>query len=159
MTTTWQTVVWLELNFDKPVNRSFIVGHAVTATPTLFVLAPTSDRVIATHSGSLPLPQLTQFLERGEQGVRPRAASSEDAALARGDEQLGTGRVAEAAASYRAALRAAPATWRGRGHALIQLTTALRTLRDDEGSATTAATHAPHMAHARAAPGWNARIC
>ena len=91
--------VWLELDFDKPVNQAFLARHGVRYTPTLLVLDPADERAAATNFGGLTPADLQRFLDRGERGVNKK----ESTALARGDALLGMGKVAEAAAAYREA--------------------------------------------------------
>lgn len=137
--------VWLELNYDQPGNKDFVVGHAVRGTPMFFVLDPADERVTASRFGSMTLPELGAFLERGERGLERRSASPADSMLAHGDGQLGAGRAADAAVSYRAALHAAAPGWASRAHALAQLTHALQTAGDVQACAEIAAAEAPRM--------------
>jgi len=138
--------VWLELNFDSPANRDFLVRHAIAGTPTLFVLDPVDERVTALHVGGLALPELTRFLDQGAREMNARATSPADAALARGEASLGLGHLDDAVAAYREALRAGGPAWPGRARALSQLATTLGLERDAQGCATLAAAEAPHMA-------------
>jgi tetratricopeptide (TPR) repeat protein len=138
--------VWLELNFDSPANREFLVRHAIAGTPTLFVLDPVDERATATHLGALALPELVRFLDAGARGVAVRATSPAGSALARGEAELGLGRLDAAIAAYREALRAGGPSWAGRAHALVQLTAALAASSDAEACATLAAREAPGMA-------------
>ena len=137
--------VWLELNFDNPANREFLVHHAVAYTPTMLVLDPGGERATASHLGGMTASELTRFLDRGAQGVGGPARSPADSALARGDELLGRGLTSEAAAGYRAALRLAAPGWTERGHALAQLTWALMADREARACAELAAAQAPRM--------------
>lgn len=138
--------VWLELDFDKSANQSFIVRHAVTYTPTLFVFDPTTEEATATQLGGLTLPEIAQFLERGEAGLSARTKSPAGIALARGDEMLGRGRRAEAVVFYRDALVVAPAAWTDRDRAVQSLTWALSSERQWQDCAEVAAKEAPSMA-------------
>src|SRR5262249_53713179 len=131
--------VWLELDFDKPVNEAFIKGHGVTFTPTVLVLDPADERATAAKLGGLTLSELGQFLERGEHGVKERASKPADAALARADEMMGSGRLTDAAAAYREALRLAGPDWPERNQGVASLTKALAMTRDSQGCAETAA--------------------
>jgi predicted negative regulator of RcsB-dependent stress response len=121
--------VWLELDFDKPVNQAFLARHGVRYTPTLFVLDPADERATATNFGGLTLAELQQFLDRGERGVNQKAST----ALARGDALLGVGKVAEAAAAYREA------------HALPSLTRTLVAARQYREVAAIVEAEAPKM--------------
>ena len=137
--------VWLELDYDKPVNRDFFAQHAVAYTPAVFVLDAASERATASHYGSMTMPELKQFLERGAQGFRREATAPADAALARGDELLGAGQLVQAAASYRRALECAPPRWSRRGHTVAQLTWTLMAHGDSPACAATAVAEAPHL--------------
>ncbi len=138
--------VWLELDFDKPENQAFIEAHDVSYTPSLYVLDPADERATATHLGGMTLPELGRFLDQGEAGVLGGAKSPAAAALARGDELAGRGRLGEAAAAYRQALRLAEPGWAERGHAVRALAAALLSGRDWQACAETAAAEAPAMA-------------
>ena len=137
--------VWLELDFDKPVNKAFIARHGVTFTPTLFVLDPADERATATKFGGLTLSELEKFLEQGEHGVKARTSLPAAAALARGDEMLGRGQRTEAVTAYREALRLASPEWQERGHVVGSLITALNAAGEYQACAETAAAEAPTM--------------
>src|SRR5260221_11858322 len=138
--------VWLELNFDSPANKDFLVRHVIAGTPTLFVLDPADERITATHVGGLALPALERFLDQGAREMHARATSPGGAALARGEADLGSGRLEDAVAAYREALSAGGPAWPDRARALSQLATALGLTRDAQGCATLAASEAPHLA-------------
>lgn len=135
--------VWLELDFDKPVNQSFIARHGVSFTPTLFVLDPADERATATKFGGLTLSELERFLDQGERGVKERASLPAAAALAHGDELMGRGQRSDAAAAYRDALRLAAPGWPERNHAVGSLITALSAVGEYQACAETAAAEAP----------------
>src|SRR5207237_9306774 len=90
--------VWLELDFDKPVNQPFLVRHGVSFTPTLFVLDPANERATATKFGGLTLAELMQFLEWGERGLKEKSRSPADGHVAQGDERMCNGRLERAEA-------------------------------------------------------------
>jgi tetratricopeptide (TPR) repeat protein len=137
--------VWLELDFDKPVNQPFIARRGVWSTPSLYVLDPATERATAAHMGGLTLPGLERFLDEGERGYKRTTRAPADVALARGDELLGRGRMADASAAYREALRLAPAGWPQRLRALGSLTWALMACGAEQACAETAAVEAPAM--------------
>ena len=138
--------VWLELDFDRPENQPFIARHAVMYTPTLFVLDPADERATALQLGGLTLPELTRFLERGEQGVMAKATTPAATALARGDAFLGRGKRTEAIAAFRDALRLGDKSWPERDRAVAALTWVLQSNGERAQCAQTAALEAPHMA-------------
>jgi tetratricopeptide (TPR) repeat protein len=137
--------VWLELNFDGPMNQAFVARRGVAYTPSLYVLDPADERATATHLGGMTLPELNQFLDRGERGYRTRSQSPSDVALARGDALLGRGRFAEAATAYREAFRLAPSDWSERRRAVGSLTWALWVGGEAQACAESAALEAPGM--------------
>jgi tetratricopeptide (TPR) repeat protein len=137
--------VWLELNFDKPVNRAFLERHGVMYTPSFFVIDPADERTSATQIGGMTLPELTQFLDRGEHGVIAKAGMPPDAALARGDEKLARGQHAEAAAAYQEALRLGGKTWPQRQRAVGSVTWALMLSGQSQACAEIAALEAAPM--------------
>src|SRR5512143_1131126 len=137
--------VWLELDYDKPVNQPFIARRGVPSTPTLYVLDPATERATATHMGGLTLPGLERFLDQGERVYKGATSSPADLALARGDEALGRGKLADASAAYREALRLADAGWPQRMRAIGSLTWALSGTGEAQACAETAAVEAPGM--------------
>lgn len=130
--------VWLELDFDKPVNQPFMVRHGVTFTPTLFVLDPADERATATKFGGLTVSELYLFLERGEHGVTEKTSSP-------ADEMLGRGQLKDAAAAYGEALKLATPGWPERDRVVGSLTKTLASVREVQACAETAATQAPRM--------------
>jgi tetratricopeptide (TPR) repeat protein len=137
--------VWLDLDFDKPQNQAFIAGHGVIYTPTVFVLDPGDDHATASRIGGMTLVEVKDFLEQGERGYRKSSAAPADAAVARGDELVGRGRLADAVAAYREALRLAAPGWAGRNRAIGSLTRALNSSMDYQACAELAAAQAPKM--------------
>jgi predicted negative regulator of RcsB-dependent stress response len=137
--------VWLELDFDKPINQAFLARHGVRYTPTLFVLDPADERAAATNFGGLTLADLQRFLDRGERGVKGRESTAADISLARGDAMLGLGKVAEAAAAYREAFHVAKPAWPQRNHALASLTRTLVSARQYREVAEIVEAEAPKM--------------
>jgi tetratricopeptide (TPR) repeat protein len=137
--------VWLALDFDNPANQAFVAGRDVAYTPSLFVIDPEDERATATHIGGMTLGELNRFLDQGERGIKGRAREPADAALARGDEMVGRGRLSDAAAAYREALRLADLGSPQRVGAVRALTWALLTDRESRACAETSAAEAPSM--------------
>ncbi len=137
--------VWLEVDFDKPVNQPFLKQRGASYTPTLYVLDPVSERPTASHIGGMTLAELDRFLDEGERGFQGKALSPADSALARGEELLGRGESAAAAGAIREAMGLAPPDWRERWHAVGALTWALMGSGEAQASAETAAVEAPRM--------------
>jgi len=142
--------VWLELDFDRPVNQPFIARHGVTYTPSLFVIDPSDERATAMQLGGLTLPELQQFLIRGERGVMTKARTPADAALARGEAFLGRGQLPDAIAAFRDALRLGGKSWPEHDRAVASLTWALVLRRDRPPCEEIALAEAPHMARGEA---------
>jgi tetratricopeptide (TPR) repeat protein len=133
--------VWLELNYDTPANREFMVKFGAQSTPTFFVIDPQGERVTAMQTGAMSLPDLQKFLERGANGVRARTETPADAALMQGDALRAT-KPEDAIKSYQEALRVAPANWPGRALAETSLVESLQQSGKYQQCAETAATQA-----------------
>jgi len=136
--------VWLELNYDQEENRAFLTEYGAAATPTFFVIDPQDGKVTATQTGAMSLAELTQFLDRGANGVFAKRRTPADAALMRGDALLAQ-KPGEAVMAYREALRLAPAAWPRRDLAAASLTGALQDSQQWQDCAETAATEAAGM--------------
>jgi len=149
--------VWVELDFDKPANQPFLTRHGVTLTPAVFVLDPADERATAARLGGMTLSELTRFLDRGERpfaakrtapGAAGTVAPAPDEALAiatHGDELLGAGKPADAAAAYRQALTLGGKNWSRHDRAIGALTWSLMASQQSQACAETAAAEAPHM--------------
>lgn len=136
--------VWLDLNFDLPENSAFLDKFGAKATPTFFVISPNGEEVLATHTGAMSLPELTQFLDRGASALLAKSQSPADAALKRADALLAQ-HAADAAKSYQEALRLAPAAWPLREVAEASLTVALQDSGQFQQCAETAVAEASRM--------------
>ena len=137
--------VWLELDFDKPVNQPFLRAHSVNYTPTLLVVDPASERSLVSNMGGLSIADLERFLAEGEKRLHGTSSLA--------DSLLATASVAAAArengtaVSYaNRALTAGGARWPQRGRALRVLTWALMRDSQSQACAETAAAEAPGMA-------------
>lgn len=137
--------VWLELNFDDPDNKDFLIGHQVAYTPSLYVIDPVSGRVAASHFGGVSLAQLTDFLDRGARGIDGGSLSPADSALARGEELLGRGQRASAESAYRRALEEGGKSWPHREQAMAQLAWTFLAENNYEDCAEMAMREAPFM--------------
>src|SRR5215813_9923865 len=102
--------VWLELSYDEPRNREFLNRYGANATPTFFVINPQNQLVLAMQPGVMSLPELEQFLDRGERAMLASEQTPADAALSRGDTLMAQ-QPAEAANEYLRALQLAPVEW------------------------------------------------
>lgn len=137
--------VWLELDFDKPGNQAFMARHGVMNTPTFFVLDPADEHATATQFGAMTLPELKQFLDRGERGVTAKPKTPAEAALARGDELLATERRSEAADSFGEAIRLGGSRWPERNRAVGSYAFALMSSGQSQPCAEIAVAEAPRM--------------
>jgi len=136
--------VWLELNYDKAENRGFLTKYGASSTPTFFIIDPKDGQVAATQTGAMSFAELTEFLDRGANGVLVESQTPADAALKRGDALLAQ-KPEEAVRAYRKALRLAPAKWPPRELAAASLTVALQDSHQLQECAETAATEAAAM--------------
>ncbi len=136
--------VWLELNFDKAENRAFFTRYGAISTPTFYVIDPHDEKVTATQTGAMSLPELKQFLTRGASAVVAKTQIPADAALMRGDALLAQ-QPENAARAYREALRLAPLNWARRELTEASLTTALQAAGQWQECAETAAAEATGM--------------
>lgn len=136
--------VWLELNYDEPKNRAFLIRYGASATPSFFIIDPQDGEVAAAQTGAMSVPEITQFLDRGASGVFAKRQTPADAALKRGDALLAR-QPADAAKAYAEALRLAPAEWPRRELAEASLAGALEDSSQWQQCAETAATEASHM--------------
>lgn len=110
------------------------------------MLDPEDERATATHLGGLTLPELQQFLDRGERGLLAKAGTSALAALARADDLMARGLFADAARVYAEALRAAGRPWAERDRTIGSFTWAAMSDRQWKVCAETAAAEAPSIA-------------
>ncbi len=136
--------VWLELNYDKAQNRSFLTKYGANATPTFFVIDSRDMQITVMQTGAMSLPELEQFLDRGRDEFLAKSQSPADAALRRGDA-LRIAQPANAAKAYQEALRVAPAGWPQRELAEASLVQALQDNNQFQPCAETAAAEAAQM--------------
>jgi len=136
--------VWLELNYDKAENRGFLTKYGASSTPTFFIIDPKDGQVAATQTGAMSFAELTNFLERGANGILAKSQTPADAALKRGDALLAQ-KPEAAVRAYREALRLAPASWAQRELAAASLTVALQDSHQLQECAETAAAEATAM--------------
>jgi len=138
--------VWLELDFDRPENQSFLARHGANYTPSFYIIDPNTEQAAATQLGAMTLSEVTQFLERGAHVISAKAENPADAELARGDQLLGQDQTASAAAAYRKALDLGGEKWAQRERALGAYTMSLMMSGQSQVCAETSAAEAPHLA-------------
>jgi tetratricopeptide (TPR) repeat protein len=136
--------VWLELSYDEPRNRKFLLRYGATATPTFFVIDPQEETVAAMQPGGMSLTELKQFLDRGAVVVLAKRKAPADAALQSGDKLIAR-RPAEAAKAYEQALQLAPTDWIRRELAEASLVEALKDSEQWQECARTASDEAASM--------------
>ena len=138
--------VWLALDFDKPENQTFVVGHGVPYTPTFYVLDPRDEHALATQLGVLSLAELTAFLDRAEHEMLVNTRTPTDAVLAKGDDLFAHNQAADAAKAYAEALRLSAQGSPQRARAAGDLVFALSSSKQWQPCAETAVAEALHMA-------------
>ena len=130
--------VWVALDTDKAVNAAALEKLPVSAWPTFFVLAP-DESIAGRFLGSASVKQFRDFLTEGERAARAGDDSlAKDSAgwhLREGDRQAAAGAMDKAAASYAAALAAAPADWPRRADVLVSQISALYKAGDKKACA------------------------
>jgi thioredoxin-like negative regulator of GroEL len=137
--------VWLELNFDSPANQEFLMVHAVSYTPSFYILDPTDEHPLATQLGAMNLRELLAFLERGETSFLAKVKSPQDIKLQKGDELLNRGHFTEAAELFGEALKEGARDWPERDNAIASYTWSLMLSNQSQQCAETAIDEAPGM--------------
>jgi tetratricopeptide (TPR) repeat protein len=137
--------VWLELDFDKPVNQPFIARHGVGYTPTLLIFDPADERTLASHMGGVSLAGLKRMLDDGESAYRRAVSPPADSLLALADGLLSSGHSSEAADAYREARARGGTGWPQRERSLGSLCWAQWTGGESQACAETAAAEAPGL--------------
>src|SRR5262249_39628794 len=128
--------VWLELDFDKPVNQPFLRRAGVTYTPTLLVVDPANEQALVSHLGGLSPVALEKFLGAGELRYRGRGSGA-DSLLATASTAAARHESKEAARRAAGALALGGRMWPNRGRALHVLTWSLMNAREAEACAET----------------------
>src|SRR5512143_1908365 len=114
--------VWLDLNTEDERNAAWQEKVTVEALPTYFVVKPDDERVALRGVGAMTVAEIGAFLDNARAALGGGTPSSPaEAALLRADRLNGEGKKAEAAAAYREALDAAPASWPPYGRAASAL--------------------------------------
>jgi len=137
--------VWLELNFDSPANQEFLTVHAVSYTPSFYILDPTDEHPLATQLGAMNLDELLAFLERGETSFLAKVKSPQDIKLQKGDELLNRAQFTEAAKLFGEALKEGASDWPERDNAIASYTWSLMLSNQSQQCAETAVDEAPGM--------------
>ncbi len=137
--------VWLELDFDKPVNQSFLNHHRVGYTPTLLVVDPGTDTELASHIGGMSRADLEDLLEVGERRFRGEPVAPADSLIAHADIVASGGGYDEAEAEAIRALALGGPEWPQRAHAYHTLTWAQMAGAHAQACAETAAAAAPQL--------------
>ena len=117
-------IVFAKVDTDRDENAAFAAKYAMDVWPTLFVIEPNKDELLAVWTGAASLRELEQLLDESlvlrdlkmQNKLDPKAPeglllAAQRAALA--------DRWAEAAASYEKSVRAAPENWTRRSEALF----------------------------------------
>ncbi len=93
--------VWLAIDTDKPGNETFLQRFPIDTWPTLLVLDPERESVIARSLGAQSVPQLLGFLTQAEHTFQQRDGAT---GLALADALALRGSHAEAVTAYQQAL-------------------------------------------------------
>ena len=137
--------VWLELNFDSPANQEFLRVHAVSYTPSFYILDPNDEHPLAAQLGAMNLRELLAFLERGETSFFAKVKSPQDIKLQKGDELVNRGQFTEAAKLFGEALKEGARDWPERDNAIASYTWSLMLSNQSQQCAETAVDEAPGM--------------
>ena len=136
--------VWLEMNFDKPVNQHFFSHFEASGNPTFYLISA-GGKVLADQPGAMSEEELRAFLDRGL-SVAKNQQTPADVALERADALLST-KSPQAVAAYEEVLRLAPPDWPRRAFAQYSLVTALQLNQQNQQCAETAVREALVMKH------------
>jgi|ERR1041385_4756439 tetratricopeptide (TPR) repeat protein len=136
--------VWLELDYDKPVNQPFLRHYAVSFTPTLLVVDAATQQALVSNAGGLSIAQLERFLEAGEGRFRGTDHGA-DSLLAQASVITASGQTDAAVAQASRALAMAGPSWPARAHAYRVLTWGLMKGNRTQACAETAAAAAPTL--------------
>lgn len=118
-------IVFVAIDTDREQNAAFVERYAIDVWPTLYVLEPSKGEVVGYWPGAASLRELEHFLEdavalhamsASAGGLRPGSA---DAHLLDARRHMSAERHRQAATSYEAAVKAAPAEWKRRSEALF----------------------------------------
>jgi thioredoxin-like negative regulator of GroEL len=120
------SVVLLSIDTERAGNEAFLARYPVGVWPTFYLVDPQTGDVRGRWLGAATPAQLSQWLKAGE-SERPGYEQ-----LLREADAFATKReLAQAEASYRAALAAAPTDWAQRPAALVSLISVLSKQRKD----------------------------
>ena len=127
--------VWASMDTEKPASELFLAKFPMQAWPTLWVVDPETEKPILKWAGSATAKELALLLEdatlqvgaaNDANGLTPGWGPPEaTAAWLRGNRLVASGKLAEAAHEYEAALDAAPSSWSKRPRVVEALVTAL----------------------------------
>ncbi|MFE8597826.1 thioredoxin family protein [Archangium violaceum] len=112
--------VWLAIDTDEPVSAGFLQRFPIDTWPTVLVLDPEGEAVLARSVGGASVEQFVELLEHGLRASQGQLVDS-DKGLVLADARAAAGAHAEAALAYQDALKKAPADWPSRGRAVTSL--------------------------------------
>ncbi len=95
--------VWLSINTEKRENAGVLGKYPVKVWPSFYVIDPASERIVFRWVGGATTPQMQRILDDGAKAAGK--APSAGLALTDADRHFADGEYAEAAASYRDALK------------------------------------------------------
>lgn len=129
--------VRLDVNTEEPRNAPFLARFPVDVWPSLLVVDPATDRVLARRGGTATAGEILALAAEAE-ASRRAAGTGAAAALARAEALVAARRHAEAATAFREALRAGGRAIPGRSRAGEGLVQSLGYAGDLDGCAAAA---------------------
>ncbi len=126
-----QRVVFAAIDTDKPSSAPFLERFPVTAWPSLFILDPANDHILAYWPGSASAADLRALIDDAQRladASAPPGDPLRDLADARA--ALASGNLALAQTRFASLLDRADASWPRRADALMGMMETLRALKD-----------------------------
>jgi tetratricopeptide (TPR) repeat protein len=117
--------VWLSIDTENEKNAAFLASYPWEAVPTFEVIDPKTRKVVYRWLGAVNAEQLVERFSEAERAMSNTSGMDADALYAQAALLDAQGKVADAAAAYEQALRAARPSWPARGRAVEALISAL----------------------------------
>nr|QKW93658.1 thioredoxin domain-containing protein EC-YbbN [Vitiosangium cumulatum] len=136
--------IWLAVDTDNPSNEDFLSRFPVDTWPTLLVLDPERETLVARSLGAVSVPQLVEFLEQAEHAFREGRQEAE-AGITRADALAVSGAHAEAIAAYQQALSRLPQDGPLRAGAVVSLLKSLSATDNPDECMRLTARELPHL--------------
>ncbi|MCY1077440.1 thioredoxin family protein [Archangium lansingense] len=136
--------VWLAIDTDDPANAAFLQRFPIDTWPTVLVIDPGGETVLARTVGGASVEQFVSLLEHGLRASQGQLEAA-DKALVLADSHSAAGNHAEAVLAYREALKKAPAGWPARARAVTTLLNSLGAAGESESCTRTALEELPQL--------------